>query len=34
MSEHQASKETGRNAKPEMVSVNGIELRQPMIVVA
>jgi len=26
--EHQASKETGRNAKPEMVSVNGIELRQ------
>ena len=27
-SEHQASKETGRNAKPEMASVNGIELRQ------
>lgn len=27
-SEHQASKEPSRNAKPEMVSVNGIELRQ------
>lgn len=27
--EHQASKEPSRNAKPEMVSVNGIELRQP-----
>ena len=27
--EHQGSKRTGRNAKPEMVSVNGIELRQP-----
>ena len=28
MLEHWVSKETGRNAKPEMVSVNGIELRQ------
>jgi len=26
--EHQGSEEAGRNAKPEMVSVNGIELRQ------
>ncbi len=32
--EHQGSKETGRNAKPEMVSVNGIELRQHLSVVA
>ena len=32
--EHQASNGTSRNAKPEMVSVNGIELRQGTSVVA
>ncbi len=34
MLEHQASKETGRNAKPAMVSVKEIELRQHLSVVA